>query len=62
VSSSVSYNSKFRSGEPYTVDFVSGTQLKITDAAGNDVTAEASQGGAFDPTAKPRRSVSVAWI
>ena len=58
VSSSVSYNSKFRSGEPYTVDFVSGTQLKITDAAGNDVTAEASQGGAFDPTSKTAQTVS----
>ncbi|MGF0236708.1 flagellar hook-associated protein 3 [Rhodococcus sp. IEGM1300] len=45
VSSSVSYNSKFRSGEPYTVDFVSGTQLKITDGLGNDVTNEATQGG-----------------
>ncbi|MBH8612790.1 flagellar hook-associated protein 3 [Pseudomonas mohnii] len=58
VSSSVSYNSKFRSGEPYTVDFVSGTQLKITDAAGNDVTAEASQGGAIDPTSKTAQAVS----
>ena len=58
VSSNVSYNSKFRSGEPYTVDFVSGTQLKITDAAGNDVTAEASQGGAFDPTSKTAQTVS----
>ena len=28
VSSSVTYNSKFRSGEPYTVDFISGTQLQ----------------------------------
>ncbi|PMZ30405.1 flagellar biosynthesis protein FlgL, partial [Pseudomonas sp. GW247-3R2A] len=44
VSSNVTYNAKFRSGEPYTVDFVSGTQLKITDSGGNDVTAEASQG------------------
>jgi flagellar hook-associated protein 3 FlgL len=58
VSSNVSYNSKFRSGEPYTVDFVSGTQLKITDAAGNDVTAEASQGGAFDPTGKTAQTLS----
>jgi flagellar hook-associated protein 3 FlgL len=45
VSSSVSYNNKFRGGEPYTVEFASGTQLKITDAAGNDVTNEATQGG-----------------
>ncbi len=58
VSSNVTYNNKFRSGEPYTVDFVSGTQLKITDSAGNDVTAEASQGGAFDPASKTGQTVS----
>jgi flagellar hook-associated protein 3 FlgL len=57
VSSSVSYNSKFRSGEPYTVEFVSGTQLKITDSLGNDVTAEASQGGSFDPVSKSGQAV-----
>ena len=45
VSSNVSYNNKFRSGEPYLVEFTSGTQLKITDAGGNDVTSEATQGG-----------------
>ena len=57
VSSSVSYNSKFRSGEPYTVEFTSGTQLKITDSGGNDVTAEASRGGAFDPNTKSGQAV-----
>ena len=45
VSSNVTYNNKFRGGEPYTVDFVSGTQLRIIDGLGNDVTNEASQGG-----------------
>ncbi|MCF4995117.1 flagellar hook-associated protein 3 [Pseudomonas syringae] len=58
VSSNVSYNSKFRSGEPYTVEFTSGTQLKITDAAGNDVTAEASKGGAIDPATAAGQAVS----
>ncbi|UVL00090.1 flagellar hook-associated protein 3 [Pseudomonas sp. B21-048] len=58
VSSGVTYNSKFRSGEPYTVDFVSGTQLKITDSGGNDVTAEASQGGAFDPASRAGQAVT----
>lgn len=47
VTSGVSYDKKFRSGEPYTVDFLSSTQLRITDAGGNDVTAEASQNGVF---------------
>jgi flagellar hook-associated protein 3 FlgL len=45
VSSNVKYNNEFRGGEPYTVDFVSGTQLRITDGLGNDVTNEATQGG-----------------
>ncbi|WP_095148576.1 flagellar hook-associated protein 3 [Pseudomonas sp. Irchel s3a18] len=52
VSSSPEFNSKFRGGEPYSLSFVSSTQFKITDAAGNDVTAEASEGGTFDPKAK----------
>lgn len=50
VNSDVTYNAKFRSGEPYTVNFVSGTQLQITDSLGNDVTAEASQNGVFSST------------
>ncbi|AOE64558.1 flagellar hook-associated protein 3 [Pseudomonas corrugata] len=58
VSSNVTYNNQFRSGEPYTVEFASGTQLKITDSSGNDVTAEASQGGAFDPASKSGQGVT----
>jgi len=49
VSGSSTYNDRFRSGEPYTVEFVSSTEFKITDAGGNDVTLEAGQGGKFDP-------------
>ncbi|WP_460117171.1 flagellar hook-associated protein 3 [Pseudomonas sp. S2_C03] len=45
VNSSVTYNNKFRGGEPYTIDFVSATQLRITDGTGQDVTNEASQNG-----------------
>ncbi|KQN50791.1 flagellar biosynthesis protein FlgL [Pseudomonas sp. Leaf48] len=58
VSSNVAYDSKFRSGEPYTVSFVSGTQLKITDASGTDVTAEASRVGVFDPSTTAGQAVS----
>ncbi|AZD65517.1 flagellar hook-associated protein 3 FlgL [Pseudomonas chlororaphis] len=47
VSSNPKYNSEFRSGEPYTISFLSSTQFKITDSAGNDVTSEASQNGSF---------------
>ncbi|NIF15883.1 flagellar hook-associated protein 3 [Pantoea sp. Cy-639] len=49
VSGSVTYNDRFRSGEPYSIEFTSSTQFKILDAGGNDVTQEASQGGTFDP-------------
>ncbi|MDP9525112.1 flagellar hook-associated protein 3 [Pseudomonas protegens] len=56
MSNSGAYNSQFRAGEPYTVSFVSGTQLKILDGSGNDVTAEASKGGVVDTS--PNQTVS----
>jgi flagellar hook-associated protein 3 FlgL len=49
VTSGPSFDASFRSGEPYTLSFTSSTQYVIKDAGGNDVTAEATQGGAFDP-------------
>ncbi|QKL01325.1 flagellar hook-associated protein 3 [Pseudomonas sp. NY5710] len=49
VSGNSAFNDQFRSGEPYTIEFTSSTEYKITDANGNDVTLEASQGGKFDP-------------
>jgi len=49
VAGSSVYNDRFRGGEPYTIEFVSSTEFKVTDAGGNDVTLEASQGGKFDP-------------
>ncbi|WP_060485930.1 flagellar hook-associated protein 3 [Pseudomonas sp. NBRC 111123] len=49
VSGSVTYNDRFRSGQPYTITLLSSTKFSITDSQGNDVTAEATQGGSFDP-------------
>ncbi|WP_070092459.1 flagellar hook-associated protein 3 [Pseudomonas monteilii] len=49
VSGSAIYNDRFRSGEPYSIEFTSSTQFKILDANGTDVTLEASQGGTFNP-------------
>ncbi|MGO0632720.1 flagellar hook-associated protein 3 [Pseudomonas sp. SAR267] len=49
VSGSATYNDRFRSGEPYSIEFTSSTEFKITDASGTDVTLEATQGGKFDP-------------
>ncbi|MGE1081052.1 flagellar hook-associated protein 3 [Pseudomonas shirazensis] len=51
VSGSATYNDRFRGGEPYTIEFTSSTQFKITDGAGQDVTLEATKAGAFDPNA-----------
>ncbi len=50
VSGSSTFNDRFRSGEPYKLEFTSSTEYKITDSKGNDVTLEASRGGQFDPT------------
>ncbi|MDR2306377.1 MAG: flagellar hook-associated protein 3 [Paucimonas sp.] len=49
VSGSVTFNDRFRSGEPYSVQFISSTEYKILDASGTDVTLEASEGGKFNP-------------
>jgi len=45
VSNSATYDAQFAGGQPYTVSFLSSTQIKITDASGADVTSEASQNG-----------------
>ena len=50
VNSDVTYNAKFRGGEPYTVNFLSSTQMEIRDSLGNDVTSEASGNGVFSST------------
>ena len=47
VGNSASYNSAFRSGAPYTITVTNGNQLKIQDAALNDVTSDASANGIF---------------
>jgi flagellar hook-associated protein 3 FlgL len=51
VTNSATYNSSFTSGQPYTVAFTSNTQLKITDASGNDVTSEATAKGVVTSSA-----------
>jgi len=47
VKSTSAYNANYQAGEPYTVTFLSGTQFKITDGTGTDVTTEASSAGKF---------------
>lgn len=43
------FNNIFRANEPYSVAFVSGTEFRIYDSAGADVTSEVSGGGLIDP-------------
>ncbi|HEK0906803.1 TPA: flagellar hook-associated protein 3 [Pseudomonas putida] len=52
VSGSATFNDRFRSGEPYRVEFLSSTQYRILDSGNNDVTLEASQGGTYNPNAE----------
>jgi len=58
VGTSSTYNAKFAGGQPYTVNFLSSTQLQITDALGNDVTAEASQNGLISNANGANQTVS----
>ena len=58
MTSSNSYNSSFKSGEPYTLTFTSASEYTITDGAGNDVTAESSGKGSYDSTDAAGTSIS----
>ena len=43
------FNTNFRAGEPYSMAFISGTEFRIYDSAGTDVTSEIPGGGLIDP-------------
>lgn len=43
------FNADFRNGEPYSLAFVSGSEFRIYDASGADVTSEIPGGGKIDP-------------
>lgn len=58
IGSSTTYDAKFASGQPYTISFLSSTQLQITDALGNDVTAEASKNGVISNSNGANQAVS----
>ena len=49
VQDNQTFNSNFRAGEPYSLAFVSGTEFRIYDSAGADVTSEVPGGGVIDP-------------
>jgi flagellar hook-associated protein 3 FlgL len=49
VQDNSTFNSDFRAGEPYSMAFISGTEFRIYDSAGADVTSEVPGGGLIDP-------------
>lgn len=50
VQDNQAFNSNFRAGEPYSLAFVSGTEFRIYDNAGADVTSEVPGGGLIAPS------------
>ncbi|WP_028694551.1 flagellar hook-associated protein 3 [Pseudomonas cremoricolorata] len=48
MTSTSSYNERFASGQPYSLNFTSSTRFTITDASGNDITAQTATNGVFD--------------
>ncbi|MFK3796082.1 MULTISPECIES: flagellar hook-associated protein 3 [unclassified Pseudomonas] len=58
VSNSTTYNSQFTAGQPYTISFTNGSQYKILDKDGTDVTADATASGKFSTTSSANQTVS----
>ncbi|MFJ4389463.1 flagellar hook-associated protein 3 [Pseudomonas soli] len=48
MTSNNTFNSSFTAGQPYKITFTSATQYTVTDALGNDITAETATNGTFD--------------
>jgi flagellar hook-associated protein 3 FlgL len=57
VSNSSAYDTKFLSGQPYSITFQSSTQYQILDKDGADVTAEATSAGKFTSTNAANQSI-----
>ncbi|MGE8360531.1 flagellar hook-associated protein 3 [Pseudomonas sp.] len=52
----------FRSGEPYSLTFVSGKEFRMYDANGVDVTSEIAGGGVIDPNASGGNTINFRGI
>jgi flagellar hook-associated protein 3 FlgL len=52
------FDSAFRSGEPYSLVFVSGNEFRIYDATGADLTSEIPGGGQIDPLANSGNAIN----
>ena len=62
ITSSPVFNKSFVDGQPYTLAFTSSTQYELTDALGNDVTAEVPGNGVFDSTKEGAHSISLRGV
>lgn len=62
LNSLTSYNKTFTDGQPYTLEFTSSTQFKITDTAGNDVTSQTTGNGTFDPKADGGTTITLRGV
>jgi flagellar hook-associated protein 3 FlgL len=58
VSNTATYDSKFTTGEPYKISFLSSTQYQILDKNGADVTGEASSTGQFSSSSAAGQAVT----
>lgn len=58
VQDNQAFNSNFRTGEPYSLAFVSGKEFRIYDSSGADVTSEIPGGGAIDPLASGGNTIN----
>jgi flagellar hook-associated protein 3 FlgL len=58
VQDNQAFNSNFRTGEPYSLAFISGNEFRIYDSAGADVTTEVPGGGKIDPLASGGNTIN----
>ncbi len=62
VTSPSTYDSSFTDGQPYKLTFISSTEYTVSDAAGNDITAQTPGNGKFDATKEGSASVTVRGV
>ncbi len=62
MTSTPTYNSRFASGQPYSLNFISSTQFSITDASGKDITAETTTNGVFDASTEGGNVVNLRGV
>lgn len=58
VEDNAAFNNDFRAGEPYRLEFISGKEFRIYDAASVDVTSEITGAGSIDPLASSGNVIS----